>query len=67
MPSSRPASVPGRIATCSSASRTDSVRRGSTMTMRPPRSRIARMRPFTSGAVIALPFDTIGFAPTHSM
>ena len=63
MASSSAASLPGRIGTHSSASRAVSVRRGSTTTMRPPRSRMARSRRRTSGAVMKLPFDTHGFAP----
>ena len=63
MAASSSASVPGRMATCSSAISAVSVRRGSTTTMRPPRSRMARSRPLMFGAVIRLPFDTIGFAP----
>ena len=46
------ASVPGRMARCSSASCAVRVRRGSTTTTRPPRARIARSRPGQSGAVI---------------
>jgi hypothetical protein len=57
------ASLPGRIGIHSSASLAVSVRRGSTTTMRPARSRMARSRPRTSGAVMKLPFDTHGFAP----
>ena len=51
--SSSAASVPGRIATCSSASRAVSERRGSTTTSLPPRWRSLRSRPRMSGAVIA--------------
>jgi hypothetical protein len=63
--SNRAASPPGRIGTHCSASRAVSVRRGSTTTMRPPRSRMARSRRRTSGAVMKLPFDTAGLAPTQ--
>ena len=41
------------------------VRRGSTTTSRPPRARIARRRPRTSGAVIRRPLEAIGLAPEH--
>ena len=51
---------------CSSASSAVRVRRGSTTTTLPPRSRIARSRPRMSGAVIRLPFDASGFAPRIS-
>jgi hypothetical protein len=57
------ASVPGRIETCSDASPAVSLRRGSTTTTAPPRSRIARILPRASGAVMRLPFETAGLAP----
>jgi hypothetical protein len=57
------ASVPGRMKWCSSASSAVRVRRGSTTTTLPPRSRMRRSRPRMSGAVSRLPFDTSGFAP----
>ena len=60
------ASVPGRMAWCSSANCAVRVRRGSTTTILPPRSRIPRSRPRMSGAVIRLPFETSGFAPRIS-
>ncbi len=63
MPKRKCASVPGRMKRCSSASSAVLDRRGSTTTMRPPRARIARSRPGTSGTVMRLPFDANGFAP----
>jgi hypothetical protein len=51
---------------CSSASSAVRVRRGSTTTTLPPRSRIARRRPRMFGAVSRLPFDTSGLAPSIS-
>ena len=60
------ASVPGRIARCSSAACAVRLRRGSTTTSRPPRARSARSRPRTSGAVINEPLDASGFAPSIS-
>ena len=60
------ASVPGRMKWCSSASSAVRVRRGSTTTTLPPRSRIARRRPRMFGAVSRLPFETSGFAPSSS-
>ena len=60
------ASVPGWMKWCSSASSAVRVRRGSTTTTLPPRSRIPRNRPRMSGAVSRLPFDTSGFAPSIS-
>ena len=53
------------MATCSSARAAVSVRRGSMTTTRPPRVRIALMRPLTFGAVMRLPFDTAGLPPTQ--
>ena len=58
------ASVPGTMATCSSASSAVFDRRGSTTTNFPPRARKARSRPGRSGAVHRLPFDANGFAPS---
>ncbi len=63
--SRKAASPPGRIGTCSSASRAVFERRGSTTTTRPPRARMARSRPRAFGAVMTLPFETTGFAPTQ--
>jgi len=63
MPKSRYASVPGRMKWCSLASAAVRVLRGSMTTTLPPRRRIARRRPGTSGAVIRLPFETKGLAP----
>ena len=62
----RSASLPGRRKTWRSASFAVSVRRGSTTTSFPPRAFSAVMRRFTSGAVMMLPFETTGFAPTTS-
>ena len=59
-------SVPGRIDTHSSAASTDLVRRGSTTTIFPPRSRMRSIRPGKSGAVHKLPLDAYGFAPSMS-
>ena len=56
-------SVPGRIDTHSSEASTVRVRRGSTTTIFPPRSRIRSIRPGKSGAVHKLPFEACGFAP----
>ena len=50
---------------CSSASSAVRVRRGSTTTTLPPRSRMPRSRPRMSGAVSRLPFETSGLAPEH--
>ena len=58
------ASVPGRMKWCSSASSAVRVRRGSTTTTLPPRSRMPRSRPRMLGAVSRLPFETSGFAPS---
>ena len=60
------ASVPGRMKRCSSASLAVRVRRGSTTTILPPRARIARRRPRTSGAVISEPLEASGLAPSTS-
>ena len=60
------ASVPGRMKWCSDASSAVRVRRGSTTTTLPPRSRIARSRPRMFGAVRRLPFETSGLAPSSS-
>jgi hypothetical protein len=49
---------------CSSATSAVSVRRGSSTTSLPPRARSRRRRPPMSGAVIALPFETSGLAPS---
>ena len=51
---------------CSSASLAVRVRRGSTTTIFPPRARIARSRPRTSGAVMSDPLEAIGLAPRTS-
>ena len=56
-------SVPGRIDTHSSDASTVRVRRGSTTTIFPPRSRMRSMRPGKSGAVHKLPLEACGFAP----
>ncbi len=66
MAASRRASVPGRMGTHSSACSAVLVRRGSTTTMRPPRSRMASRRPGQSGAVARLPLDSTGLAPSSS-
>jgi hypothetical protein len=58
--------VPGRTKWCSSASSAVRVRRGSTTTTLPPRSRMDRIRPRMFGAVMRLPFETSGFAPRIS-
>ena len=58
--------MPGRMKWCSSASSAVRVRRGSITTTFPPRSRMPRSRPRMSGAVIRLPFDTSGLAPSIS-
>jgi len=58
--------VPGRMNRCWSASFAVRVRRGSTTTIRPPRARIARRRPRTSGAVMSEPLDASGLAPSTS-
>ena len=60
------ASVPGRMKWCSEASCAVRLRRGSTTTTLPPRSRIARMRPRMSGAVSSEPLETSGLAPRIS-
>ena len=57
------ASVPGRIASHSSACSAVRLLRGSTTTSFPPRACIASSRPGKSGAVHKLPFDSYGFAP----
>jgi hypothetical protein len=51
------------MGTCSEASFAVSVKRGSTVTTFPPRSRMARSFVRTSGVTITLPCDTTGFAP----
>ena len=51
---------------CSEASLAVRLRRGSTTTTLPPRSRIARIRPRMSGAVSSEPFETSGLAPRIS-
>ena len=61
------ASVPGRMNRCWLASAAVSVARGSTTMSRPPRARSAFKRPFTSGAVMMLPLDASGLAPSASM
>ena len=66
MAASSSASVPGRMKWCSDASSAVRVRRGSTTTTLPPRSRIARRRPRMFGAVSRLPFETSGLAPSIS-
>ena len=66
MAASRWASWPGRMKWCSSATSAVRVRRGSTTTTRPPRSRMRRSRPRMSGAVSRLPLDTSGLAPRIS-
>ncbi|MCW2643282.1 MAG: hypothetical protein JWP76_5588 [Dactylosporangium sp.] len=63
MPSSRNTSAPGRIGTYRSAARAVRLRRGSTTTNRPPRSRSAFSRPGASGTVHRLPLDEYGSAP----
>ena len=55
--------MPGRMKWCSSASPAVRERRGSMTTTLPPRARIARSRPRTSGEVISEPLETIGSAP----
>jgi hypothetical protein len=55
--------VPGRMKWWTSASSAVRLRRGSITTTVPPRPRMARSRPFMSGAVIRLPFETSGSAP----
>ena len=55
--------MPGRMKWCSSACSAVRLRRGSTTTTFPPRSRIRRRRPRMSGAVRRLPFDASGLAP----
>ena len=65
-PASSRASAPGRMKWCSSASSAVRVRRGSTTTTLPPRSRMPRSRPRMLGAVSRLPFDTSGLAPRIS-
>ncbi len=57
--------MPGWMKWCSSASSAVRVRRGSTTTTLPPRSRMPRSRPRMSGAVSRLPFETSGFAPSR--
>ena len=57
--------MPGRMATHSSARSAVRVRRGSTTTTRPPRSRMAASRPGQSGAVARLPLDSRGLAPSR--
>ena len=66
MPASSSASVAGRMATWRSAISAVSLRRGSTTTSFPPRSRSRRARPRKSGTVKRLPFETIGLAPSIS-
>jgi hypothetical protein len=51
---------------CSSACSAVRLRRGSITTTLPPRSRIRRRRPRASGAVMRLPFDASGLAPSIS-
>jgi hypothetical protein len=51
---------------CSLASLAVRERRGSMTTILPPRWRIPRSRPGTSGAVIRLPLETNGSAPSTS-
>ena len=58
--------MPGRMKWCSDASLAVRLRRGSTTTTLPPRSRIARRRPRMSGAVSSEPFETSGLAPRIS-
>jgi hypothetical protein len=60
------ASVPGRMGWWTSATAAVSVRRGSTTMSRPPRLRSRSSRFPTLGAVITLPFDTSGLAPSTS-
>ena len=61
---SRSASVPGRMGKCWSAMAAVSVRRGSTTTSRPPRRRSSSSRREIPPAVIKLPLEASGFAPS---
>ena len=56
--------MPGRMGRCVSAMAAVSVRRGSTTTRRPPRARSARSRRSMPGAVMRLPLETSGLAPS---
>ena len=59
------ASVPGTMASQSSACSAVFVRRGSTTTTFPPRARMASMRPGKSGAVHRLPLRLVGVGAEH--